>query len=343
VGVVLFQLGGPDSPQAVEPFLRNLFNDPDIFDFPAAGLARPLLARLIARGRARHAIRHYEAIGGRSPILDLTLRQAAALEAELRRDLDARAVVAMRYWRPFTADAAAEIRRHAPSELVLLPLYPQYSRTTSGSSFNEWDRRFTSNGHGPRVHRIRDYHDDPGFIGALAASICTSLAEFREPSGVDIVFSAHGLPLSVVEGGDPYQRQVERTVDLVWQRGAWPARRHICYQSKVGTGKWLAPSMRETIERLAAEGRRRVLVVPVSFVSDHVETLHEIDIEHREQAARLGITEFRLMPGLNDSPAFIGALATLVRARLSSATAPRRSTSSRSIEACRQAPASPAG
>lgn len=316
VGVVLFQLGGPDSREAIEPFLQNLFSDPDIIDFPLARIARPLLARLIARGRARHVARHYDAIGGHSPILELTLRQAAALEAELRRDLDARVTVAMRYWHPLTTEAIAEMERHAPADLVLLPLYPQYSGATTGSSFNEWGRHFKHNGSGPHLHRIRDYHDDPEFIDAVVSAVNGSLAAFGDPAGVDIVFSAHGLPLSVVQAGDPYQQQVERTVDLLWARGAWTGRRHLCYQSKVGSAKWLAPSMRETVERLATERRRRVLVVPISFVSDHVETLHEIDIEHRAQAERLGITEFRLMPGLNDAPRFIAALANLVRRRL---------------------------
>ncbi len=132
---------------------------------------------------------------------------------------------------------------------------------------------------------------------------------------VDMVFSAHSVPVAVIEKGDPYQRQIERTVDLVWQRGGWPGRRHLCYQSKVGASKWLPPSMHETVKRLAAEGRKHLLVVPISFVSDHVETLHEIDIEHREQARGLGIADYRMMPGLNDSPAFIQALSALVRAR----------------------------
>ena len=319
IGVVLFQLGGPDSCEAVEPFLANLFSDPDIIDFPLASIARRPLARLIARSRARHVRQHYEEIGGRSPLRELTLRQAEALERELRRGLDARVVVAMRYWHPFTAEAVAGLERHAPDEVVLLPLYPQYSRTTTGSSLNEWNRRFQPNGWNPRLHLVREYHADADFVDALAAAVDRSLAEFEDPAAVDVVFSAHSLPLSVVEAGDPYQRQIERTVDLVWARGGWPSRRHLCYQSKVGTSRWLSPSMHETVERLAATGSRHVLVVPVSFVSDHVETLHEIAIEHRAQAERLGIPDYRLMPGLNDSPRFIAALARLVRREIGAA------------------------
>jgi ferrochelatase len=308
IGVVLFQLGGPDSPDAIEPFLYNLFSDPDIIDFPLAKLARRPLARLIASRRSAHVAHHYNAIGGRSPLLELTLGQARALEAELRRDLDARVVVAMRYWRPFTSEAVAELERWGARQVVLLPLYPQYSKTTTGSSLNEWKRCFAPNGWAPAVRLIRDYHDAPGYIDAVAEAI-----DACGPEGYDVVFTAHSVPADVIAAGDPYQRQVERTVELVWARGGWRARRHLCYQSKVGPMRWLRPSTRETLEGLGAAGCRRVLMVPVSFVSDHVETLYEIDIEHREIAARAGIGEYRMVPGLNDSPLFIGALAGLIR------------------------------
>jgi ferrochelatase len=315
IGVVLFQLGGPDSREAVEPFLYNLFSDPDIIDFPGASIARKPLAYLIARSRARHVGEHYAEIGGGSPIREFTARQAAALERDLRRDLDARVVVAMRYWHPFTHEAIAQLEPHAPGQIVLLPLYPQYSKTTTGSSLNEWARAFRlSNGWRPNVHFVREYHDAPDFIDAVVAAVNRTLAGYSCPvQDVDFLFSAHSLPVKVVEAGDPYQRQIERTCDLVWARGGWPGRRHLCYQSKVGTDKWLSPAMGDTIDQLAAAGSKHVLVVPISFVSDHVETLHEIAIEHRKQAEGLGIPDFRLMPGLNDSPEFIGVLARLVR------------------------------
>ncbi len=314
LGVVLFQLGGPDSRAAVEPFLYNLFRDPDIIDFPFARIARDPLARLISATRARHVWPHYAAIGGRSPILEYTRRQAHALEAELRRDFDARVVVAMRYWHPFTCEAIAGMETHAPQDLVLLPLYPQYSRTTTGSSLNEWNRTFQPNGWNPRVRVVREFHADDGYIGALVEHIDEALAAFAAPADVDMVFSAHSVPQAVIAAGDPYQRQIERTVELVWQRGRWPGRRRLCYQSKVGASKWLQPSMHATLKRLAGEGRRRVLVIPISFVSDHVETLHEIDIEHRAEARALGIEEYRMAPGLNDSVRFIAVLGRLVRA-----------------------------
>jgi ferrochelatase len=313
IGVVLFQLGGPDSTEAIEPFLCNLFSDPDIIDFPLARLARQPLARLIAGRRAAHVARHYARIGGKSPLLEFTAQQARALESELRRDSDARVVVAMRYWHPFTSEAIAEMERFAPPDIVLLPLYPQYSKTTTGSSLNEWSRCFHPNGWNPRVHLVREFFQEPLYLDSVAASISRMIAAFPDAAGVDVVFAAHSVPLETIKAGDPYQSQIERTVDLVWRRGAWPARRHLCYQSKVGPSRWLRPSLREKLQELAAAGSANVLVVPISFVSDHVETLHEIDIEHREFAAGLGIADFRLMPGLNDSPQFIQALAHLVR------------------------------
>jgi ferrochelatase len=313
---VLFQLGGPDSLESIEPFLYNLFCDPDIIDFPFARIARQPLAKLISSTRARHVRQHYAEIGGRSPILEHTTRQAAALEAVLRAECDARVIVAMRYWHPFTEEAIRLLERHRPDEVVLLPLYPQYSKTTTGSSLNEWRRKFQPNGWAPRVRAIEEFHQDGAYLDAVVDAVNGTLAGCEDLADTDFVFSAHSLPVAVVEKGDPYQRQIERTAELVWQRGGWPGRKHLCYQSKVGASKWLRPSMHETIERLAAEGRKRVVVVPISFVSDHVETLHEIDIEHREQARGLGIEEYRMVPGLNDSPGFIAALAGLVRRSL---------------------------
>jgi ferrochelatase len=313
IGVVLFQLGGPDSLQAIEPFLYNLFCDPDIIDFPFARIARQPLAKLISSTRAKKVAHHYAEIGGKSPLLDFTRRQAVALEAALRRECDARVVIAMRYWHPLTAAAIAELEQFAPEEVVLLPLYPQFSKTTTQSSFNEWNRRFHANGWRPRIHLVREFYRDPGYIDSVVQAVNACLADYEHTADLDIVFSAHSVPISVIEAGDPYQQQIERTVDLVWNRGSWPARRHICYQSKVGASKWLQPSMHSTVKALAAAGSKHILVAPISFVSDHVETLHEIDIEHREQARRLGIEDFRMMPGLNDNPRFIEALAGLVR------------------------------
>ena len=316
VGVVLFQLGGPDSPESIEPFLYNLFCDPDIIDFPFARIARQPLAKLISTTRARHVAHHYAEIGGKSPILANTTRQAAALEAALRSDYDARVVVAMRYWHPFTEEAIGLLERDRPEQVVLLPLYPQYSKTTTGSSLNEWRRKFHPNGWAPRVRTIDEFYENPAYLDSVVEMVNQTLAGIEDVTDTDFVFSAHSVPVAVIDSGDPYQRQIERTTELVWQRGGWPGRKQICYQSKVGAAKWLRPSMHETVKRLAAENRRHVVVVPISFVSDHVETLHEIAIEHRAQARALGIGDFRMVPGLNDSPAFIAALAGLVRKSL---------------------------
>jgi ferrochelatase len=282
LGVVLFQLGGPDTPQAIEPFLFNLFCDPDIIDFPFARIGRKPLAKLISSTRAKKVLHHYSAIGGASPIRRFTEQQADALQNRLRADgIDAHCFVAMRYWHPFTAEAVEQLRAANCDEVVLLPLYPQYSSTTTGSSLNEWRRLFRDD---LRVQTIETFYRHPLYLDALVEKIDEALARFPESGSPEIVFSAHSVPVAVIDGGDPYQRQIERTVDLVWERGGWRGRRHTCYQSKVGASKWLRPSMHETVKNLAAAGSKHVLVVPISFVSDHVETLHEIDIEHREQA-----------------------------------------------------------
>jgi ferrochelatase len=313
IGVVLFQLGGPDSLDAVEPFLHNLFLDPDIIDFPFAKLARPTLARLMAASRTKKVQKSYAQLGGKSPIVEWTHRQARALEEALRESLDARVAVAMRYWHPFTEEAIAELAKHSVSELVLLPLYPQYSKTTTGSSLNEWKRRFPASALAQvPVKSIEHYHDDPGYIDSLVELINLSLQRFTDPRKVRLVFSAHGVPTSVIDAGDPYQKHVEETSRLVLERGRWGLGHTVCYQSKVGSGRWLQPSIHEVIPRLGAQGQRSVLVIPVSFVSDHIETLHEIDIEVREEARDAGIEQFEMMPGLNDSPRFIRALADLV-------------------------------
>jgi len=312
IGVVLFQLGGPDTPEAIEPFLYNLFCDPDIINFPGAWLARKPLAWWIARSRSRVVGEHYAAIGGQSPIRLLTERQARALEIALAPHCDARCFVAMRYWKPFTAEAVAAVRAAPIDELVLLPLYPQYSFATTTSSLKEWNRLYRPAEPAPRVHQINDFYAHPLYIEALTARINATLRHFPAPDRPHFVFSAHGLPLALVERGDPYPQQVAETVRLVMQRGLWVNEFTLCYQSKVGRQHWLAPSLTATIERLAEEGRKELLVIPISFVTEHIETLHEINIEAREEAKRLGIEKFDMMPALGDSPIFIFALVDLV-------------------------------
>jgi len=308
--VVLFQLGGPDSLEAIEPFLFNLFCDPDIIDFPFARLGRRPLAKLISSTRARKVQHHYSVIGGASPIRRFTEQQARALQLKLNDlGLDARCFVAMRYWHPFTQEAIHHLRWAGCDELVLLPLYPQYSRTTTGSSLNEWRRCFEGD---IPVHTIQTFYRHAGYLDALIEKIDETLARFPQSERAEIVFSAHSVPVSVIEGGDPYQRQIEETVALVMQRGGWRNHFRLCYQSKVGASKWLQPSLRNTVKELAAGSIKEVCVVPISFVSDHVETLAEIDHEARHQAESLGIKQFEMTPGLNDSPKFIAALTEMV-------------------------------
>lgn len=310
LGVVLFQLGGPDTLDAIEPFLYNLFCDPDIIDFPFARIARKPLARMISSSRARKVQHHYSVIGGGSPIRRHTDAQAQALQTLLQAaGVDARCFVAMRYWHPFTAEAVAQVKAAGCDRLVLLPLYPQYSATTTGSSLNEWQRQWRG---AAATCIVREFYRNKTYLAALAEKIDRALSRFGDPGVVPLVFSAHSLPLSVVEKGDPYRRQIEETVALLRQYGGWPNPHRLCYQSKVGASKWLQPSLRGTIRELGAAGKKEVCVVPVSFVSDHVETLGEIDHEARELATSVGIRRFEMTEGLNDSPRFIAALAELV-------------------------------
>jgi len=314
VGVVLFQLGGPDGPETVEPFLYNLFCDPDIIEIPLGWLLRRPLARWISRKRAPKVAAAYRAIGGRSPIRYLTERQARALEQTLQTDLDARVLVAMRYWHPLTNEAIAELEKLAPDKIVLLPLYPQYSLATTGSSLNEW--RCCVSKRMPPTHLVKEFFSHPMYIASVVEKIALSLSHFDRPENVHLVFSAHGLPVSFIERGDPYQRQVEATVKLTLERGAWQNPHTLCYQSRVGPQKWLEPSLHETIERLGREGVKQVLVIPIAFVSEHIETLHEINIESREEALAHGIEQFEMMPAVGDSATFIACLADLVKTAL---------------------------
>jgi ferrochelatase len=314
IGVVLFQLGGPDTLDAIEPFLFNLFCDPDIIDFPFARIGRKPLAKLISSTRARKVQHHYATIGGGSPIRRFTEQQARRLQMKLKEfGLDARCFVAMRYWHPFTAEAIEHLRAARCDEVVLLPLYPHYSSTTTGSSLNEWRRQFRDD---IPVHCVEAFYHHELYLQALVEKIDEALARFAIPEHPEIVFSAHSVPVAVIESGDPYQRQIEETVELLMQRGGWTNHHRLCYQSKVGASKWLQPSLHATLRDLAQEKHREVCIVPISFVSDHVETLGEIDHEARAEAAKLGLKRFEMTSGLNDSPTFIAALADLVGAAI---------------------------
>jgi ferrochelatase len=317
--VVLFQLGGPDSLDAVGPFLYNLFMDPDIIDFPLAFLSRRLLAKFISSKRSLGVQNNYTLIGGKSPILDLTRLQAHALETHLsQQNIDTSVFIAMRYWHPLTERVIREIKAGGFEQVVLLPLYPQFSKATTYSSLNEWNRQAKKHGLTIPTRFVCCYPNHPLLVEAFVDNINRSLEKFISvaPDEIEFVFSAHGVPVNYIQKGDPYQLQVEETVHRVVELGQWKFSYTLCYQSKVGPMKWLKPSLLETVKRLAHEGRKHLLVIPIAFVTDHIETLHEINIEVRNFARAQGIRQFELMPALNDHPKFIKCLAELVQSQL---------------------------
>jgi ferrochelatase len=319
--VVLLNLGGPDSLDAVEPFLYNLFCDPFIIDLPLGFLFRKPLARRISSKRS-HEVRHfYQLIGGKSPLLELTQRQARALERRLNEFGRYKVLIAMRYWHPFTEEAVELVRDCGAGSVVLLPLYPQYSRTTSTSSIAEWKRLARKHGVDKIPTRIiHSYHNDANYISAVAENLRRCLKENWQPLDKQphILFSAHGVPVSVIEGGDPYKTQIEETVRLVMDEMQYSHAHVLCYQSKVGKAEWLKPSTEDTIKELATKGVKNLLVVPIAFVSDHSETLYELDILLKGVATEAGVKKYVRMPSLNSSPRFINALAELVRKAASS-------------------------
>lgn len=315
LAIILFNLGGPDSPEAVEPFLRNLFSDPAIIQLPA--LVRIPLARLIARRRAPVARAIYDHIGGRSPILEQTQSQARALElAVTQGDIEAKAFVAMRCWHPFSDGAALAVKNFAPDRIVLLPLYPQFSTTTSASSLKDWDRAAKKAKLDVPTVRICCYPTNPGFIAAAAAQIRARMENLEPGLSYRLLLSAHGLPKRVVEGGDPYQWQVEQTaaalVDALGIAGQSTFDHQVCYQSRVGPLKWLEPATDREIRRAGADGRG-IIIVPIAFVSEHSETLVELDIEYAKLAREAGVPDYRRAATVGAHPDFIAGLAGLVR------------------------------
>ena len=319
IGVVLLNLGGPDSIEAVEPFLFNLFSDPDIIDFPFSFLFRKRLAKIISTRRSPGVIKQYEEIGGKSPIRQLTEQQAGLLEEELnRRGIDAKVYVAMRYWKPSTEEVLDALERVGISRVVLLPLYPQYSKATTLSSMKEWEKQVAIRGAKLNGELIESYFDFPPYIDAFVERVEQGLQRFPEEirDNVNILFSAHGTPMKLVRQGDPYSQHIAKTIELIMARGGFAQTHHLCYQSKVGPLKWLEPSTPDTIHKLAGEGVKDMLLVPVAFASDHLETLFELGIEYRRQAKEAGVRQYEVTEGLNDSPKFIDALAQLVSEKL---------------------------
>lgn len=310
LAVILFNLGGPDRPDAVRPFLFNLFKDPAIITLPWG--VRHALAWLIARGRAPVAREIYDKIGGSSPLLPQTKAQAEALAEALRPLGEVKVGIAMRYWHPFSAQTAQEIAAWKPDQVVLLPLYPQFSGTTSGSSIKDWLKSARQAGLTAPVKTICCYPRLSGWVGAQADLLREKLAGLGEGTPVRVLFSAHGLPKKFVEAGDPYQAQVEMGVKaIVATLGRPDLDFSICYQSRVGRLEWIGPSTDDEIARAGAEGKG-VVVVPVAFVSEHSETLVELDIEYAHLAAEKGVPFYLRVPTVGVHPAFIQSLAELV-------------------------------
>lgn len=307
IGVILFNLGGPDSLDAIEPFLYNLFSDPDIFKIP---VGQKLFAKIISSRRAPKVQEEYKLIGGKSPINEWTEVQRKNLENVLNENSKDKftVITAMRYWKPLIRDVAKEKSLDAFDKIVMLPLYPHYSITTTGSSFNEWNLFYK--GDKSKLIYINDYPVNSFYIKAINQRIDETLLKFPEPirDQVQLVFSAHGTPVSLVKKGDPYNEHIKQTVNAVMDERRNSHDHHLCYQSKVGPVKWLEPATDTMIEKLSNEGKKHLLIIPISFVSDHVETLFELDIEYRHIADECKIENYIVMEGLNNSQLFIEAL-----------------------------------
>lgn len=315
--VVLFNLGGPDSLAAVQGFLYNLFADPDIIQLPAARFTQKIFAALVSRRRAPEARHGYAAIGGSSPLLANTERQAAALRALLAAQTapDAYEVfICMRYWHPLTRQVVAQLKAGGFSRVVLLPLYPQYSRTTTGSSFNEFQRECARQHYAPRYRLIEHWYQDEGYLDAVTGDIRAAAAHLSDPDPArfQLLFSAHGLPQKLVDAGDPYEQHIRATYDAVCAQLQWP-HTGLSYQSRVGPLAWLKPYTEDAIRAYGAAGIRQMLVYPIAFVSDHIETLYELGMTYAELARAVGIREYRVIPALNDHPKLIAALAQMTR------------------------------
>ncbi|AOX03357.1 ferrochelatase [Moorena producens PAL-8-15-08-1] len=315
VGVLLLNLGGPDQLKDVRPFLFNLFSDPEIIRLPFPWLQKPL-AWLISTKRAKISQENYKQIGGGSPLRKITDAQAEALQEHLQtKGQEVSVYVGMRYWHPFTEEAIATIKADGIERLVILPLYPQFSISTSGSSFRLLENLWTEDPDLSKIEHtvIPSWYQQPQYLQAMADLIAQELDKFSNPDQVHIFFSAHGVPISyVTEAGDPYQREIEDCTSLIMKTLNRPNPHTLAYQSRVGPVEWLQPYTEDALQELGANNTQDLLVVPISFVSEHIETLQEIDIEYREIAEESGIKHFERVPALNTHPLFIESLTNLV-------------------------------
>ena len=305
--VVLFNLGGPDTPAAVQPFLFNLFNDKAIIGLPNP--FRRLLASFISRRRATKAQAIYDEIGGKSPILENTQAQADALQAALSAHGEVKIFIAMRYWHPMTEEVVEDVKNYAPDHIILLPLYPQYSTTTTGSSVKEWHAQANKQGLRTPTTTICCYPTQADFIAAHAQLVSTYVNEAKKFGEPRVLFSAHGLPEKVIKRGDPYQWQVEQTTKQIVEKLMLVDAVN-CYQSRVGPMKWIGPSTEHELLR-AAKDKVPVVLVPIAFVSEHSETLVELDIEYAELAHGAGMDHYYRVPTLSVQAHFIAALADI--------------------------------
>ncbi len=307
--VVLMNMGGPDSLEAIEPFLYNLFSDHDIIQIPRV-IQKPV-AKIISKIRAKKTREYYVVMGGKSPQKEQTMEQAEALQQVLGDAF--KVVVAMRYWHPFTEEALENLKNENLDKIILLPLYPQFSTTTTGSSFNEFFRqfkRFQKQGYfqNVKVKEVKSYHNNPLYIKAMVENIKENLPDYKD---FYFLFSAHSLPVSVIQKGDPYQKQIEETVKLIMEH--FPEVNYsLSYQSKVGPVKWLEPMTDQVIQELGKNGVKKLAVIPVAFVSEHSETLYELDYQYGNLAKECGIERYIRIPTLKKHPLFIEALKTIV-------------------------------
>ncbi|MEW6595510.1 MAG: ferrochelatase [Thermodesulfobacteriota bacterium] len=309
IGVVLLNMGGPEKLADVEPFLFNLFADRNIIRLSPFPFLQKFIARKIARKRAVKSRKAYECIGGRSPLARITAEQGQALARQLAPHGPFLVGAAMRYWQPRADATLAKMAAMGVRRLVVLPLYPHYSRATSGSSFADLERAVAEAKVPFELSTIKAWPDQPDYVAALAETIRSGLARFKEPEGVTVVYSAHSLPVSFIVEGDPYLDHISRTIAAVERETGLSGK--LCFQSRSGPVKWLTPATPDMIRQLAGQGVQNILMVPVSFVSDHVETLYEIDIQYRELAATHGVRLERTA-ALNVHPRFIAGLAALV-------------------------------
>jgi ferrochelatase len=318
VGVLLFNLGGPETLRDVKPFLYRLFSDPEIIHVKFSPL-RKAIAYVIATLRRKTSEGYYSQIGGGSPLRRLTEEQASALANELkRRGRDVETFVGMCTWHPFLFEAVDKIDEANIDSLVILPLFPQYSVTTTGSGFAVLRQLIDKHPQFKRldVQWICSWADQPTYIESFVQAIQRELGKFTNPEKVHLLFSAHSIPESYVRNGDPYLEQTKETVELIMDRLGRRNPYQLSFQSKIGPVKWLEPFTSDVIVKLGKQGVDDVLVIPVSFVSEHIETLYELDILFRKVAADAGVENFRRVPALNSDPTFIRALADIVESTL---------------------------